>query len=100
MPKALIPVAGRPVLEWQLELLKKYEIRKILLSTGHLADKIENHLGNGARYGVDITYIKEDSPMGSAGPLSLAKSHIRGTFLMLNVDTLLNADIAGMYEFH
>lgn len=100
IPKPLIPIHGRPILEHQINMLKKYDIRNILLSTTHMEEKIIEHFGNGSKFGVNITYIKEEKPMGTAGPISLIKDYIKGTFAVMNVDTLMNPNIPEMYEFH
>lgn len=100
IPKAMIPIRGRPILEHQIEMLKKYDIRNIILSVGHLHERIRDHFGDGSRFGVNIEYLVEAEPLGSAGPLALLKGRIKKTFAVLNVDTLMNPDLAGMYDFH
>ncbi len=59
LPKPLIPVQGRPLLQHILDLLRKYEIRDIIISTGYMCDKIKEYFGNGSKFGLDITYIEE-----------------------------------------
>lgn len=100
MPKALIPIQGKPLLQHIIELLRKYEIRDILLSTGYLGDKIKEYFGNGCNFGVDITYIKEKEEMGTAGSLNLMKNHLKETFLMLNGDVLADIDFHDMIMSH
>ena len=100
LPKPLIPIRGKPVLEHQINMLKHYDITNILLAVNYMGDKIREYFGDGKKFGVDITYITEDRPMGTAGPISLAKDFINKSFVLLNVDTLMNPNIHEMYEFH
>lgn len=100
MPKALIPIQGKPLVQHIIELLRKYEIRNIILSTGYLGDKIRGYFGNGCNFGVNITYIDEKEEMGTAGSLNLMKNQLNETFLMLNGDVLANIDLHDMIISH
>ncbi|HLC77431.1 MAG TPA: sugar phosphate nucleotidyltransferase [archaeon] len=100
IPKPLIPIRGKPILEHQLNLLKKHDVTNVILSVNYMNDKIRGYFGDGRRFGVDITYIEEEKPMGTAGAINLAKDYITKPFLLLNVDTLMNPNIYEMYEFH
>jgi len=100
IPKPLIPIHGKPILEHQINFLKKYGIGNILLSVGYMDDKIKEHFGSGSRLGVNINYIVEKKPLGTAGSLRLIKNYVRDSFAFLNVDTLMSPDIMEMYEFH
>ena len=73
IPKALLEVHGKTIIEQLFDLLKKYGIRDIVLCTGHLREKIKEHFGDGSKSGVNIAYVEEDEPLGTAGPLKLAK---------------------------
>lgn len=100
MPKALIPIQGKPLIQHIIELLRRYEIRDILISTGYLGDKIQGYFGNGCNFGVDITYISEKERLGTAGPLNRMKKHLNETFLMLNGDVLADIDLHDMIMSH
>jgi NDP-sugar pyrophosphorylase family protein len=100
IPKPMIPIHGMPILEHQINMLKKYDIRNIIIISGKSSDKIREYFGNGSRLGVRLTYIKEECPLGSAGPLSLVRGMIKDTFILLNVDTLMDPKIPEMYNFH
>lgn len=100
MPKALIPVHGKALLEHILDLLKKHNIKKVLISVGYMKDKIEDHFGDGSRFGVDIMYIEENKPLGTAGPLRLARDILKETFIVSNGDELKDIDIGKMHELH
>ncbi len=100
IPKPLIPINGRPILEHQIRMLKKYDITNLVISVGYMKEKVIEHFGNGSKFGVNIEYITEDRPSGTAGCLKPAKDFIKNSFIMLNVDTLVNPDIYEMHEFH
>lgn len=100
MPKALIPVHGKVLLEHTLDLLKRHDINRVLISVGYLKDMIERHFGDGSRFGLDIMYIEESRPLGTAGPLRLAKDLLKETFIVSNGDELKDIDIGRMHELH
>jgi NDP-sugar pyrophosphorylase family protein len=100
IPKPMIPVKGRPILEYTIDLLREHEIRDIIISIGYLGDKIKSYFGNGEKFGVKIIYIEEDKPLGTAGPLKLAKPLLDETFLMINGDILFKMNINEMFRFH
>lgn len=92
LPKPLMPVGGRPLLERQLEWLVGHGVRDSVLCTGHGADQVRETLGDGARLGTQLRYSVEAEPLGTAGALRLARSHVTGPALVLNGDTLAPCD--------
>lgn len=100
IPKPLLPIQGKPVIEYTFDLFKKFGITKVILSIGYLGDKIKEHFGDGKKYGLDIIYIEEDTPQGTAGPLRLAKKYLTETFVMCNADELKDIDLDEMYLSH
>jgi NDP-sugar pyrophosphorylase family protein len=100
MPKPMIPVQGKPLVQHIIELLRKHEVRDITLSIGYMGDKIREHFGNGSKYGVSITYVEEKTKMGTAGALSLIHPKPSEPFIMLNGDVLAAIDIADFIRFH
>lgn len=101
MPKGLFPVGGKPILEYIIELLSKYDIRNIIMSVGYLGEKIKDHFGDGKKFGVKITYISESAPHGTGGALNLARSHIAGnTFLVIHGDILVDINLTDLISFH
>lgn len=100
MPKPLIPVQGRPLLQHILDLLRKYEIRDIIISTGYMCDKIKEYFGNGSKFGLDITYVEEKEELGTAGALNLSKDLLKDTFVMFNGDILTDIDLHDFIDFH
>lgn len=101
VPKSLIPVKGKPILEYTIELLKKHQIRDLILAIGHLGGKIRDHFGNGSRFGVKIRYSREEKPLGTAGALKLARKHLEeAPFLVLHGDVLSKLDLESLLSFH
>lgn len=100
IPKPLIPLQGKPIIQHTIELFKKYGIGNIIISLGYKGEKIKEHFGDGSRYGVKISYVTEKEPLGTAGPLKLAKKLVKGTFVLCNSDQLINIDLHDMYLFH
>ncbi len=100
IPKALIPVKGKTLTEHLFDLFKKYGIKNIILSVGYKKEKIKNFFDTGSFFGVNISYVEEDLPLGTAGPLKLAKSRLSKTFIVSNGDELKNIDLEKMYRLH
>lgn len=97
VPKPLLPIGERSVLEIQLERLKKFGFTQIYFATNYKADYIARFFGNGAELGVQITYSKEEVPLGTAGPLCLLREHLTEPFLVVNGDILTLMDFRKMY---
>lgn len=100
IPKPMIPVAGRPVLEHQLTVLRDQGFRDIIFSVGHLGDVIQTHFGDGAAFGVHITYVEEKTPLGTAGALFNLKNVLTEDFMLVNGDLIFDVDIARFAAFH
>ena len=100
IPKPMILVKGKPVLEYNIDMLKKYNIKDIIIAVGYKGDKIKEYFGDGSKFGVKITYVDEKEPLGTAGPLKLAKEMLKETFVMMNADELKDIDLNKMYKFH
>lgn len=100
VPKALLPIHGKTLTEHLFDLFKKYEIKDILISVGYLKEKIMEYIADGVRFGVDVGYIEEDKPLGTAGPVKLARHKLNDTFIVTNGDELKDIDIEEMYKLH
>lgn len=101
IPKPLIPVNGRPLLEYGIELLHHYGINDIIITISHLADKIRAHFGDGSKWGVKITYIEEAKPTGTGGALRAAHRALGDApFLVLYGDVLLDLDLTEFLQSH
>ncbi|MDO8490029.1 MAG: nucleotidyltransferase family protein, partial [bacterium] len=88
-PKPMIPINGRPFLEYTIEALRWHNITHILLLTGYLGEKVKAHFGDGAQHGVSISYSHEGQPIGVGGSLRLAESRLEDNFLLLYGDVYL-----------
>lgn len=101
IPKPMIPIKEKPLLLWQIEELKRYGIVDITMIIGHLGEKISEYFGNGEKFGVNIDYIIEDKPLGTAGAFYYLKDKlIDGYFLLVFGDIFFNIDIDKMESFH
>jgi NDP-sugar pyrophosphorylase family protein len=102
IPKPMVLLQGKPILEHIIELFKKYDVKDILLSIGYKGEKIKEYFSGGAKFGVRIQYIEEnpEHPLGTAGPLLLAKDLLKETFVMTNADELKDIDLDEMYKLH
>lgn len=101
IPKPMIPIKEKPLLLWQIEELKRYGIVDITMIIGHLGEKIREYFGNGEKFGVNIDYIIEDKPLGTAGAFYYLKDKlIDGYFLLVFGDIFFNIDIDKMESFH
>ncbi|MEM5871969.1 MAG: sugar phosphate nucleotidyltransferase [Candidatus Aenigmatarchaeota archaeon] len=100
MPKALVPVKGKPIIEHIFDLLRKYGINDVILSVGYLKEKIISHKSEWEKLGLNISFVEEDKPLGTGGPLRLAKDKLTKTFILSNGDELKDINIIDMYEVH
>jgi len=99
IPKPLVPIGDYPILEIVIRQLKKYGFEDIILTVNHMSELIEAYFKNGERFGVRIKYSKEESPLGTAGPLSLIDD-IGEDFLVINGDILTNLDFSKLVNYH
>ncbi len=100
LPKPLLPLHDKPLLQHILDLFRRHGIKNIVLSIGYKGDKIKEAFGNGKRLGMSISYVEEDKPLGTAGPLRLARPFLTETFIACNADELKDIDLADMYMTH
>jgi len=101
LPKALVPVAGRPMIEYPLLLLRHYGIREIIINLHQFGEQIENYLGDGRKLGVEITYSDEPELLDTGGGLLKAKPFLRdGAFIVINTDALIDLNLAEAIAFH
>ncbi len=99
IPKPLLPIGEKAVLEIQIEHLKKHGFDEIYLATNYRSEYIENFFGNGSRYGVRLTISKEEKPLGTAGPLSLLREHLTETFVVMNGDILSSINLSKFFRY-
>lgn len=100
IPKPMIDICGKPLLERQVEWLVSQEIRKITMVVGHKGDVIIDYFGKGENQGVSIDYIVETEPLGTAGGLYYALSDDNEPILLINGDIMLDVNLGKMVEYH
>ena len=106
MPKAMLPVKGRPLLEHIITHLREFDIRTIYIAVGYLREKIESYFGDGSKFGVSITYVRQDKEnVGTAGALKKCQSAVGGeeAFFLIYGDVLTTInynDMVQSYEEH
>ena len=98
IPKPLIPIDGIPVLEREICSLASQGFRDIILTVSYLHEKIEEHFGDGSKWGVKIEYLVENTPLGNAG--ALFKLNLKEDFLLLNADAMFDVDFNRFVAFH
>lgn len=101
IPKPMAPVAGKPILQWQIEYLREQDVSDIIIIVGHLGKKIQEYFQDGSQFGVKIRYIAETMPLGTAGALSmLPPMLVEENFFLVFGDVLFDIDLRRMADFH
>jgi mannose-1-phosphate guanylyltransferase/phosphomannomutase len=100
IPKAMIPIDGKPIIERQIELAKRYGFTDFIFIIGHLGKQISDYFDNGKRFGVNIEYYQETSPMGTAGALAYLKDKLTEDFFVFYGDTVMDIDMLHMLQYH
>lgn len=101
LPKTMLPVKGKPILEHQIELLRESEIRDIYLAIGYLGEKIKEYFGDGSKLGVKIHYLTEKKNLGTGGAVKGAIPHMGDSpFLLMWGDGLIDIDLWDLISTH
>lgn len=100
IPKVLLPVGGRPLVEYTIDWLKSYGISEIAINLHHLGEKIKDSLGDGSRFGAKISYSLEEKLLGTAGSVKRMEHFFDSTFVVFYGDNLTDFDLSQMIEFH
>lgn len=100
LPKPMVEVGGKPLIEHQILLARKHGFTQFLLLTGFGSDHIERHFGDGSRWSVRIRYRRDSQPLGTAGAVLKAFDELEETFFVLYGDTMLNVDLGRMAQAH
>ncbi|MCB6202632.1 HAD-IIIA family hydrolase [Extibacter muris] len=100
VPKPMITILGKPILEYQIECLEKQGYTDIIIVIGYKGEQIQAYFRDGADFGVNIEYIVEQSPLGTAGALYILKNRIEEEFLLINGDIIFDIDIGRFVEHH
>ncbi len=98
-PKPMLPVGNRPMMERTIERLREAGIKRVQISTHYLKDKITDHFGDGAAFGVELNYVNEDQPLGTAGALGLMAKPDE-PILVMNGDIFTKVDFRALLDFH
>lgn len=101
VPKCMVPVAGRPLLQHTVEWLRRYGVTKLTINLHHLGEVIEGHFGDGSDFGVCITYSREPQLLGTAGAVAHARERfMQEPFFVWYGDNLSNCDLDRMWDLH
>ncbi|HEY6914497.1 MAG TPA: nucleotidyltransferase family protein, partial [Paludibacter sp.] len=100
IPKAMIPINGKPVIEYQIELAKRYGFVDFIFIIGHLGEQIETYFGDGSDWDVKITYFKETQSLGTAGALAYLTEDLTEDFFVFYGDTVMDIDMDRMLHYH
>lgn len=99
IPKPLLPIGEKSVLEIQIEQLRRHGCDEVFLATNYKSDYVRNFFGDGSRYGVRLHISEEKIPLGTAGPLTLIKDRLTRPFIVMNGDILSTIDFSKFYRF-
>lgn len=99
LPKPMLPVGDQPVMELMLEQLSKAGIKRVNITTHYLPEKIHEYFGNGQSFGIELNYVNEDRPLGTAGAIGLMQP-ADAPLLVINGDILTKVDFKAMLKYH
>ncbi|GHT87277.1 histidinol phosphate phosphatase [Spirochaetia bacterium] len=100
IPKPMIRLCGKPILEYQIVCLKKYQLTDIIIVVGHLGHIIKEHFGDGSSFGCSISYYTETEALGTAGALFKIVENLSDDFLLIHGDIIFDIDFSRFIEFH
>lgn len=99
-PKPMVPVAGRPVMEHILNLLRRHGITEVIVTVQYMSGQIEQYFGDGSDFGMDISYSVEPEPLGTAGSVRRCATELTDTFLVISGDALTDFDLTRVVAMH
>jgi NDP-sugar pyrophosphorylase family protein len=99
IPKPLLPIGEKAIIEVQIENLKKHGFDEIIVATNYRSKYVESYLGDGSQYGVRLKFSLEEKQLGTVGPLSLLEEELNEPFLLMNGDILTKANFKEIYDF-
>lgn len=100
VPKPLLPIGGRPILELILRQLRSAGVDEVYISVGYKAELIRSYISDGRRLGIRVRYVDEPTPLGTAGALGYVKADVCGPLLVMNGDILTKLDFRAFHEGH
>src|SRR6266496_5491856 len=99
-PKPMVPIVGKPCMEHILDLLRKHGFDEVVVTVAFLPQAIRSYFGNGEPLGMKIEYSVEESPLGTAGSVGLAREKLDEPFLVISGDALCDVDLTELVEAH
>lgn len=99
-PKPMIPIVNKPVMSHALDLLKQHGIMEVIITVQYLADLIQDYFGDGSSIGMRLQYCVEETPLGTAGSVKNAQTHLDSTFLVISGDALTNINLTDLVAYH
>lgn len=100
IPKPMIKIEGKPVLEHEIECLRDQGYTNLIITVSHLGSIIMDYFGDGSKYGVQIQYFNEETPLGNAGALFKLRDQLEDDFLLLNADAIFDVDFNRFVDYH
>ena len=100
LPKPMIPLHGKPILQRQLECLSKNNLKDIIITVGHLGNKIKDFFGDGSKFGCSVSYYEEKEPLGTGGALFKILDKFDDEFILVNGDIVFDIDFSRFLNFH
>lgn len=100
IPKAMIPICGRPIIEHEVDMAKRQGFTDFLFVIGYLGEQIESYFGDGSKWGIHIDYFRETQPLGTAGALGLLRDQLTEDFFVFYGDTIMDIDMHRMLDYH
>jgi histidinol-phosphate phosphatase family protein len=100
IPKPMLKIGDRPLLQHQIELLKRYGITDIIILVNYMKDVVMDYFGDGSAFGVSVSYFEEKEPLGTAGGIKEIESQLKDYFLVLYGDVMMNMDLDRLVAFH
>ena len=100
VPKPMVPILNRPVMEYTIKLLKKFNIKDISVTLAYLPSAVTEYFEDGKEWGVNLNYFIEETPLGTGGSVKNAGEHLDGTFIVISGDALTDLDLDKAVDFH
>lgn len=100
IPKPMVPLLGKPLVEYQIDLLKRYGFEEVIFIVNHLGEAIENHFGAGEQFGIRISYFHEREPLGTVGGVKAIEDQLQSDFFLLYGDVMMEMDLDRLLDFH
>ena len=100
LPKPLVPVVGKPVMEHILRLLRQHGITEVVVTLQYLGSSIRDYFGDGSDFAMEITYVVEDAPLGTAGSVKNAQQYLNEPFIVISGDALTDIDLTRAMQYH